>query len=97
MKDLLEGFDKAFESKARLGMMSVLMVNDWVEFNEMKQVLQLSDGNLASHSSALEKVGYIHIRKEFKGKKPVTSYTATMAGKTAFELHLKALEKLLGS
>lgn len=97
MKNILDGLDKAFESKARLGIMSVLMVNDWVEFTEMKEVLGLSDGNVASHISALEKLGYIHIRKEFRGKKPVTSYTATVPGKKAFENHLNALEKLINS
>lgn len=95
MKNILEGLDKAFESKARLGIMSVLMVNDWVEFTEMKELLGLSDGNVASHIQSLEKLGYVHVRKEFRGKKPVTSYAATLPGKKAFENHLNALEKLI--
>ena len=53
---------------SRLGIMSVLMVNDWVDFNEMKQLLEVTDGNLANHSSALEKSNYIEIKKEFVGK-----------------------------
>jgi DNA-binding HxlR family transcriptional regulator len=77
--------NKEFESRVRLGIMSVLMVNDWVDFNEMKQLLEVTDGNLASHSSALEKSNYIEIKKEFVGKKPKTSYRVTQAGRKAFE------------
>lgn len=88
--------NKDFESRVRLGMMSVLMVNDWVDFNEMKKLLEVTDGNLASHSSALEKSGYIEIKKEFVGKKPKTSYRVTQSGRDAFSQHLNALEKLLG-
>ena len=88
--------NKEFESRVRLGIMSVLMVNDWVDFNEMKQLLEVTDGNLASHSSALVKSNYIEIKKEFVGKKPKTSYRVTQAVRKAFEEHLSALEKLLG-
>ena len=88
--------NQEFESRVRLGIMSVLMVNDWVDFNEMKQLLEVTDGNLASHSSALEKSNYIEIKKEFVGKKPKTSYRVTQAGRKAFEEHLSTLEKLLG-
>lgn len=88
--------NKEFESRVRLGIMSVLMVNDWVDFNEMKQLLEVTDGNLASHSSALEKSNYIEIKKEFVGKKTKTSYRVTQAGRKAFEEHLSVLEKLLG-
>lgn len=87
--------NKEFESRVRLGIMSVLMVNDWVDFKEMKKLLQVTDGNLASHSAALEKSGFIEIKKEFVGKKPKTSYRVTLEGRKAFEEHLKALEKLL--
>lgn len=88
--------NKEFESRVRLGIMSVLMVNDWVDFSEMKNLLEITDGNLASHSSALEKVGYIEVKKEFVGKKPRTSYRVTQSGRQAFTEHLNALEKLLG-
>ena len=88
--------NKEFESRVRLGLMSVLMVNDWVDFNEMKKLLEVTDGNLASHSTALEKSNYIEIKKEFVGKKPKTSYRVTRAGRKAFEEHLSALERLLG-
>lgn len=95
MKELLADLNKAFESKVRLGIMSALMVNEWIEFRDLKDLLALSDGNLASHISALEKLGYVHVKKEFKGKKTLTTYTATLAGKNAFDKHLEALEKLI--
>lgn len=87
--------NKEFESRVRLGIMSVLVVNDWVDFNEMKKLLEVTDGNLASHSSALEKSGFIEIKKEFVGKKPKTSYRVTQVGRDAFYQHINALEKLL--
>jgi DNA-binding MarR family transcriptional regulator len=86
---------KAFESRVRLGIMSVLMVNDSVDFNTLKELLDVTDGNLASHSAALEKEGFIHIKKEFVGKKTLTTYSATKTGVKAFESHLDALEKLI--
>mgnify|MGYP003607046821 FL=1 len=88
--------NKEFESRVRLGIMSVLMVNDWVDFNEMKNLLEVTDGNLASHSSALEKSKFIEIKKEFVSKKTKTSYRVTQSGRDAFKEHLNALEKLLG-
>ena len=92
---MIQNLNKEFESRVRLGIMSVLMVNDWVDFNEMKSLLEITDGNLASHSAALEKSGYIEIKKEFVGKKPKTSYRVTQNGRKAFAAHLSALEKLL--
>lgn len=88
--------NKEFESRVRLGIMSVLMVNDWVDFSEMKNILEITDGNMASHSNALEKAGYIEVKKEFVGKKPKTSYRVTQSGREAFTDHLNALEKLIG-
>jgi DNA-binding HxlR family transcriptional regulator len=88
--------NKEFESRVRLGIMSVLMVNDWVDFSEMKSLLEITDGNLASHSNALEKAAYREVNKEFVGKKPKTSYRVTQSGREAFTVHLNALEKLLG-
>jgi DNA-binding PadR family transcriptional regulator len=77
--------------------MSVLMVNDWIDFTEMKNLLNITDGNLASHSSALEKSSYIEIKKEFVGKKPKTSYRVTNLGRASFVSHLNSLEKLFKS
>lgn len=93
--NLIQSLNKDFESRVRLGIMSVLLVNDWIDFKEMKELLQVTDGNLASHSSALEKNGYIEIKKEFVGKKTKTSYRVTQKGRTAFDRHLETLEKLV--
>lgn len=96
MKGLITNLNKAFENRIRLGIMSVLMVNDEVDFKSMKELLDVSDGNLASHTSALEKLDYILITKKFVGKKPNTTYSVTPIGKKAFQEHLSALETLLG-
>ncbi len=95
MKGLITDLNKAFENRIRLGIMSVLMVNSEVDFKTMKETLDVSDGNLASHTSALEKQEYIVIEKKFIGKKPNTTYRVTKAGKEAFQNHLAALETLL--
>ncbi len=95
MKGIIAHLNKAFENRIRLGIMSVLLVNDEVEFNRMKELLDVSDGNLASHISALEKEEYVLVKKQFVGKKPNTTYKVTKLGKKAFEEHLNALEKLL--
>jgi DNA-binding MarR family transcriptional regulator len=95
MKELLEHLNKAFESKARLGIMSALMVNDRLDFNALKELLDLTDGNLASHLKALEEGQYLEVQKQFVGRKPNTTYQATDAGRKAFAEHLKALEKLI--
>lgn len=96
MKNLIGDLNKAFESRVRLGIMSILMVNDFVEFAALKEQLQITDGNLASHVAALEKLDYICTRKQFIGRKPNTSYAATPAGRKAFGEHLDALERLIG-
>ncbi|MES2794523.1 MAG: transcriptional regulator [Bacteroidota bacterium] len=95
MKNLIADINKAFENRIRLGIMSILMVHDWVDFGELKETLNLTDGNLASHITALEKENYIQIRKAFIGKRPNTSFQATKAGKQAFQEHLNALEALI--
>lgn len=94
-KPNIHKLNKAFENRVRLGIMSVLMVNDSLDFNTLKDLLQVTDGNLASHTTALEKDGLLHIKKEFVGKKTSTTYSATKVGVKAFEEHLDALEKLL--
>ena len=95
MNDLLSRFNKAFESKARLNIMSVLMVNDVTSFNDLKDLLALTDGNLAAHLRSLEESGYIAVEKQFVGRKPKTTYRATDAGRTAFTDHLNALEAFI--
>lgn len=95
MKSYITDLNKAFESRVRLGIMSVLMVTDFVDFGTLKEQLQITDGNLASHISALEKLKYIEVKKQFVGKKPNTSYSASPEGKAAFARHIDALEKLI--
>lgn len=75
--------------------MSLLMVNEWVDFKTLKESLELTDGRLASHIKALEELKYIRIKKQFIGRKPNTSYKATAQGRRAFKDHLDALEQLL--
>ncbi len=95
MKNIILNINKTFESRVRLGIMSVLMANQKVDFNTLKEVLELTDGNLASHLKSLEKVKYIEVEKKFVGRKPKTVYTATQIGKNAFKTHLTALENLI--
>ncbi|MBN8697892.1 MAG: transcriptional regulator [Bacteroidetes bacterium] len=95
MKNYIQFLNKAFENRIRLGIMSILMVNDWVEFSTLKEMLDITDGNLASHISALEKLEYLEVQKQFIGKKPNTTYRVTRIGKRAFNEHLDALEKLI--
>ena len=80
MKGIITNLNKAFENRIRLGIMSILMVNIDVDFKAMKELLNVSDGNLASHTAALEKAEYILITKRFVGKKPNTTYSITENG-----------------
>jgi DNA-binding MarR family transcriptional regulator len=95
VKNYIQYLNKAFENRVRLGIMSILIVNDSVDFKTLKEMLEITDGNLASHITALEKENYLQIKKKFIGKKPNTSYAVTREGKKAFEEHLNGLEKLL--
>jgi DNA-binding HxlR family transcriptional regulator len=97
MKDLISGLNKTFESRIRLGIMSVLMANESYDFNGFKEALGVTDGNLASHLKALEEKGLIRVDKQFIGRKPNTSYTATDEGIKQFQAHLKSLENLINS
>jgi predicted ArsR family transcriptional regulator len=95
MKEILTQLNPAFDHRNRLGIMSVLAVNEWVDYNTLKELLQLTDGNLASHLKPLETNEYIEYRKQFVGRRPQTTYAATEKGKSAFKAHLDALELLL--
>ena len=75
--------------------MSILMVNESADFNRLKELLGVTDGNLASHIKALEKLEFIIIEKQFIGKKPNTKYFASQLGKEEFKKHINALEKLI--
>lgn len=92
---MIEHLNKAFESRVRLGIMAVLVVNEWVDHATLKELLGVTDGNLASHLSALEQLLYVQVRKRFIGRRPNTSYKATEAGAQAFRDHLSAIERLL--
>ncbi|WP_207422590.1 winged helix-turn-helix domain-containing protein [Desertivirga brevis] len=95
MKISLEQFDKAFENRIRLQVMSVLVANENYDFNSLKDLLNVTDGNLASHLKALEKEEYITVTKSFIGRKPNTQYAASPKGREAFRKHLEALENLI--
>ena len=95
MKNIILNINKAFDHRIRLGIMSVLIVNEYAEFTTLKELLGATDGNLASHTKALEKVEFIRIEKQFIGRKPNTRYFATELGKQEFKKHIDALEKLI--
>lgn len=95
MKVSISGLNKLFENRVRLGIMSILAVNDSYDFNSLKEALYVTDGNLASHLKALEEKNLIRVNKKFIGKKPNTSYSITENGVKLFGEHVKALEKIL--
>lgn len=91
----IDGLNKAFENKVRLGVMSILMANEAADFTTLKTLLQVTDGNLASHTRYLEEAGYISCTKKFVGRKPNTEFSVTESGRQAFAEHIQALENLL--
>lgn len=93
--EVFESLDKVYDSRVRICIMAILTVNDKVDFNSIKKLLNLTDGNLASHIIALERNDYIKVHKKFIGKKPNTSYSITPEGKKAFQSHCTALRHLL--
>jgi len=92
---IIDNINKLFDHRIRLGIMSILMVNDDADFNRLKELLDVTDGNLASHIKALEKEEYLLVEKQFIGRKPNTSYRATKLGKAEFNKHINALERLI--
>jgi DNA-binding MarR family transcriptional regulator len=95
MKNPITGLNKAFDNRIRLGVMSILVVNDEVNFNDLKQMLEVTDGNLATHLVNLEENGFIKVHKGFIGKKTNTTYAVTRAGEKAFTDHISALESII--
>lgn len=89
--------NKIFDSRIRLGIMSSLLVNESLSFNELKELIEVTDGNLATHLKTLEENGFIKVQKGFVGRKTNTSYSVTKAGVKAFRQHLEALEKMIRS
>lgn len=92
---IIDGINKLFDHRIRLGIMSVLVVHENVDFNRLKELLEVTDGNLASHLKALENAQYISVKKSFVKRKPNTRYEVTNLGKNAFSQHIEALEKLI--
>ncbi len=97
MKNIILNINKAFDHRIRLGIMSVLTVNDYADFKRLKELLGVTDGNLASHLKALEKAEFIRFEKQFVNRKPNTKYFATDLGKLEFKKHIEALEKIIKS
>ena len=97
MKNPIEHLNKVFDSRVRLGIMSVLMVNEQVNFNQLKELIEITDGNLASHLKSLEENGFIKVQKGFIGRKTNTTYIITKTGEKAFKAHVDALEKMIRS
>lgn len=97
MKNLIGNLNKIFDSRIRLGVMSALMVNEEISFNSLKQLLEATDGNLASHLLTLEENGYIKVHKGFIGRKTNTTYSITRTGEKAFKAHLRGLEEMIRS
>ncbi len=95
MKADISSLNKLFENRVRLGIMSVLSVNDSYDFNNLKETLGVTDGNLASHLKALEENNLIKVNKQFIGRKPNTSYSITETGVSLFRNHIKALEDII--
>lgn len=95
MKNPINGLNKIFESRIRLGVMSILMVNEEMSFNDLKQMLEVTDGNLATHLVNLEENGFIKVHKGFIGKKTNTTYSVTKNGEKAFTDHITALEIMI--
>lgn len=93
----IEGLNKVFDNRVRVGIMSALMANGTLSFNALKQILQLTDGNLASHLRALEENEYLSVEKTFVGRKTNTEYQLTTAGQQAFLQHIAALQHLISS
>ena len=97
MENPIDNLNKLFDSRIRLGIMSALMVNEEVSFLQLKELLDITDGNLASHLKSLEENGIIKTFKGFIGRKTNTTYSSTKVGEKAFKAHLDALEKMIRS
>ena len=88
-------FDRLVYERVRLGMLSALAVNEKLSFNELKDLLDTSDGNLSVHARKLEEAGYVSCRKFFKGRHPQTEYRMTAKGRKALERYLDHMEALI--
>ncbi len=89
------GLDQLIHERMRLGIVSALAVNDKLSFNEMKELLNTTDGNLSVHARKLEDGGYIACNKYFEGRTPRTDFRLTAAGRRALEKYLDEMEGLI--
>lgn len=95
MSNPVAQLNKVFDSRIRIGIMSALMVTEAVNFNDLKALIDVTDGNLATHLKTLEENKYIKVQKGFIGRKTNTTYSITTAGEKAFRAHLDALEAII--
>ena len=95
MKNPISGLNKIFDNRIRLGVMSVLVVNEEISFNDLKGMLEVTDGNLATHLVTLEENAFIKVHKGFIGRKTNTTYSITKLGEREFKEHVKALEGMI--
>jgi DNA-binding MarR family transcriptional regulator len=95
MKNPISGLNKIFDNRIRLGVMSVLIVNEEISFNDLKAMLEVTDGNLATHLVSLEENGFIKVHKGFIGRKTNTTYSITKLGEREFKNHVKVLEGMI--
>ncbi|MFN2456915.1 MAG: winged helix-turn-helix domain-containing protein [Chitinophagaceae bacterium] len=95
MKNPINGLNKIFDNRIRLGVMSILIMNEEISFNDLKQLLEVTDGNLATHLITLEEAGLIKVHKGFVGRKTNTTYSITRAGEKVFNEHIGALGKMI--
>jgi DNA-binding MarR family transcriptional regulator len=95
MKNPFENFDRVLEHRTRLQIMGVLVANESFDFNALKELLQATDGNLATHIKALEREKYITVQKSFVDRKPNTKYKISERGRNAFKKHLDAMEEII--
>ena len=87
--------DKVIHERMRLGIISALAANESLSFNDLKKLLQTTDGNISVHARKLEEVGYLECFKSFKGRTPLTEYKITAAGRRALEGYLSQMEALV--
>ena len=94
-KTTIPDFDRVIHEKTRLAIVSALAVNDRLSFNELKEIVQTSDGNISVHARKLEEANYLTSKKSFDGRVPHTDYALTAAGRRAFEKYLGHMEALI--
>jgi DNA-binding MarR family transcriptional regulator len=88
-------FDRLIHEKTRLSIVSALAVNSSLTFNELKAILETTDGNVSVHTRKLEEANYLTVKKSFEGRMPRTEYSLTAAGRRAFEKYLSHMEALI--